>query len=183
MYVAIHILFPANTDTCQPVLPYKVETLLENIDYLPTEFSVPTNAWPLTEMDRHSPSSPLLLSAPTRRPTSLGPPDYGGSKYPIHTAPNDSRLTRHEFCIHSSFTIYVTMRVCPNGPSICLLTQSLSSCPISTPQPSPPLPLHRQSHSLTPRFLVSYYFVIHFQNILSLSSIVPFRNSISSLHR
>jgi len=44
VYLAIHSLFPAYTDTCQHVLPYTVKTLLENIAYLPTEFSVPAHA-------------------------------------------------------------------------------------------------------------------------------------------
>ena len=38
--------FSSNTDTCIPVLPYKVKTLLWRVDWFPTEFSVPVRAYP-----------------------------------------------------------------------------------------------------------------------------------------
>ena len=82
---------------------------------------------------RTQPLFTALLSTPTRRPTSLDPPDYSGSTHTIPTASNDPRLTRIDSCIRSYLTIYITTRVYDQCHSICLSTQSLISWYISTP--------------------------------------------------
>ena len=134
-------------------------------------------------MVRHSPCSPPLLSAPPRRPASLGPPDYSGTTHPIHTAPNDSRL-HDTSSVSAPHVQYMSRReYIPSIPQSASQPSLCSLVPSPPPQPSPPLLLHRQPHSPTRRLLVYFYLVTHSHNIIFRNSIVLFRNRISSLHR
>ena len=53
-------------------------------------------------MDGNSRCSPLVLSAPTRQPAPLGPPDYSGRPHAGHTAHNAPFFTRPKPCITSN---------------------------------------------------------------------------------
>ena len=103
--------------TC-PALQGKIPP--ESIYCLPTEFSVLVHTYPLHSMVGHSPFSPPLLSALTRRPVPFNLLYYSGNIHNIHTTPNDQRPTRHKLYIRSYFTIYVTTQVYDQGPSIYL---------------------------------------------------------------
>jgi len=131
----MHRFFSTNTDTCQPALLYKIKTLHERTDLLPTEFSVPIHAWFFDWMEGHSLCSPPLLTTPTQRPATLDPPAYSGSTHTVHTASNDPLFTRHEPSIAS---------VLPYTPRRAYLTQFLFSasqhsvCSLTTfPSPNP----------------------------------------------
>ena len=61
-------------------------------------------------MNEHSPCSPLLLSAPTRRPATLGPPKYSGSTHTLHTAHNHPPSHDTSYVFAPTFCQYTSRR-------------------------------------------------------------------------